>query len=260
MTTQDILFLIAAFKKGADFCRGDIDYWLSKDELNEIFHTLCCEANCIDFLSHGEKVMPVAVELRKALREFLDSAADATGEDCQLQWRLKESAIGRFKKWFDPHPKVIRLFGNNPGVIYPSTAIACGCVSFCETWINWIDAYFPIDPNGQQQQEKNNEEPIKQDDDFRNCFLVQDDKKDELLNKLHLLIDGKKGKPVALVIRLCVELGLMSKPTFGVLKAEFGNIGNASGFNHYYRNYETSYTKEEKDGLKRHFEPFLDYI
>ena len=107
MTTNDILFLIAAFKKGADFCRGDIGYWLSKDELNEIFHTLRCESNCIDFLSQGEKVRPVAMKLRKALREFLDSAAEVTVEDDKLQWRLKESARGRFKKWFDPNPKVI---------------------------------------------------------------------------------------------------------------------------------------------------------
>lgn len=127
----------------------------------------------------------------------------------------------------------------------------------CSDWLGWIDRYYPPE---QSKQEQDNEEPIKQDEDLRSCFLVQDDKKNELLKKLHLLIDGKKGKPVALVIHLCVELGLMRKPTFGVLKAEFGNIGNASGFNSYYGKYETSYTKEEKDGLKKHFEPFLEYI
>ena len=127
----------------------------------------------------------------------------------------------------------------------------------CSDWIGWIDRYFPPE---QSTQEQDNEEPVKQDEDLRSCFLVQDDKKNELLKKLHLLIDGKKGKPVALVIHLCVELGLMRKPTFGVLKAEFLGIGNKSGFHKYYDRYETSYTKEEKDGLKRHFEPFLEYI
>ncbi len=73
--------------------------------------------------------------------------------------------------------------------------------------------------------------------EFRSCLLIQDDKKDELLKKLHLLIDTKKGKPVALVIRLCVELGLMNKPTFGVLQAEFGDIGHHSNYDKYYRNY-----------------------
>lgn len=123
-------------------------------------------------------------------------------------------------------------------------------------WLNWINRYYPPEQSTQELPK----EPVKQDEDLKSCFLVQDDKKNELLKKLHLLIDGKKGKSVALVIHLCVELGLMSKPTFGVLKAEFGNIGNVSGFNSYYGKYETSYTKEEKDGLKRHFEPFLEYI
>ena len=125
----------------------------------------------------------------------------------------------------------------------------------CNDWIGWIDQYFPTE---QSKQGQDNEEPVKQDDGFRHCLRVQDDKKNELLNKLHLLIDGNKGKPVALVIGLCVELGLMRKPTFGVLQAEFGNIGNASGFNKYFNSYRTSYTQEEKDGLKRHFEPFLE--
>lgn len=125
-------------------------------------------------------------------------------------------------------------------------------------WLKWIDQYYPPE---QSKQEQNNEKPVKQDEDLTSCFLVQDDKKNELLKKLHSLIDGKKGKSVAIVIHLCVELGLMSKkPTFGVLKAEFGNIGNASGFNSYYGKYETSYTKEEKDGLKKHFEPFMKCI
>lgn len=35
----------------------------------------------------------------------------------------------------------------------------------CEDWQDWINRYFPIDPNGQQQphQEQDNEEPVKQD-------------------------------------------------------------------------------------------------
>ena len=124
-------------------------------------------------------------------------------------------------------------------------------------WLKWIDQYFPPE---QSKQEQENEEPVKQDDDFRNCFLVQDEKKNELLKKLHLLIDGNKGRLVAMVIRLCVEMGLMSKPTFGVLKAEFPGIGNKSGYNDYYRNYSTKYNKDEIDGIKKHLEPFLNLV
>lgn len=128
----------------------------------------------------------------------------------------------------------------------------------CSNWIKWIDEYFPHE---QSKQEPGQEETsIKQDSGFRSCLHVQDDKQEELLKKLHSLIDGKKGKGVALVIGSCVELGLMTKPTFGVLKAEFGDIGNKSGFDTYYREFSTKYTDKEMAGIKSQLEPFLKLI
>lgn len=96
--------------------------------------------------------------------------------------------------------------------------------------------------------------------EFRSCLLIQDDKKDELLKKLHLLIDGKKGKAVALVIRLCVELGLMSRPTFGVLEAEFGKIGHRSNYDKYFSEYLQRYAEYERQGMMRNLEPFKGYL
>lgn len=96
--------------------------------------------------------------------------------------------------------------------------------------------------------------------EFRSCLLIQDDKKYELLKKLHQLIDTKKGKPVALVIRLCVELGLMNKPTFGVLQAEFGDIGHHSNYDKYYRNYPAAYEEHERQGMMSNLEPFKGYL
>lgn len=107
-------------------------------------------------------------------------------------------------------------------------------------------------------------ERAKTDRDIRSCLLVQDDKKDDLLKELHLLIDGQKGKFVAIVIHVCVEMGLMGKPTFGVLKAEFGNIGNPSGFNNQYKRIKETQDrkswKTEIDGIKSHFITFLEKI
>lgn len=252
MTTQDIFFLITAFKKGADFCRGDIDYWLSKDELNEIFHTLRFEANCIDFLSHGEKVRPVAMELRKALREFLDCAAGATGEDCQQQWQLKESARGRFKKWFDPNPKVIKLFDNDPEEIYPSTIIAEGVVSFCEAWINWIDTYFP--PVEAQAAAR----PGATVKDF--MLIDSDDEKERLLKTLHTLIDRERGKGSALAVLVCMELGLITKPAFSAMLAEFPGIGSKQGFDRYFNKGYSAYRSQEIDGIRAHLVEFQSSI
>lgn len=106
----------------------------------------------------------------------------------------------------------------------------------------------------------NNQRNTATGNEFRSCLLIQDDKKDELLKKLHLLIDGKKGKPVALVIRLCVELGLMSKPTFGVLEAEFGKIGHHSNYDKYFSEYLQRYAEHERQGMMRNLEPFKGYL
>lgn len=94
--------------------------------------------------------------------------------------------------------------------------------------------------------------------DFMGCLLVHEDKKKELLLKLHSLIDGKKGKGTALVIHICVELGLMSKPTFGVLSTEFPGIGHNSCYNAYYRDFSKKYTDDEISGIRNHLTPFQE--
>ena len=55
----------------------------------------------------------------------------------------------------------------------------------------------------------------------------------EFLDKLHTLIDGKKGKDFVLYIRACVDLGKITKPTYKQVAEEFGDIGHKSGFNKY---------------------------
>lgn len=60
--------------------------------------------------------------------------------------------------------------------------------------------------------------------------------KESILKELHAMIDGKKGKDVALIIRAAMGVGWITKPTYTEVLEEFGNIGNKSGFNKY-RNY-----------------------
>lgn len=267
MTTQDILFLTTTFNKGADFYRGDIDFWLSKDELNEVFHSLRDEANCIDFISQGEKVKPVVLAFREALREFLDCTADDTGDDYPHRWRLTENAKDRTKKWFDPNPKIIELFGNPPEVVHPSLISVGSILSFCEAWLHWIDTYFPIDPNGQQQPGQETAlaasagRPSHKDKTVKDCMLLQDDEqKNELLKKLHELIDGKKGRRVALVILVCEAMGLMTNPGHAVMMKEFGYIGARSGYNRFHDMGIKNYKKEEADGIMVHLAGFRDSL
>ena len=58
--------------------------------------------------------------------------------------------------------------------------------------------------------------------------------KGRLLALLHKLIDGRKGKSVAIVIKVCCDYGIMmAKPTYTQVKKEFGDIGDKSGYNTY---------------------------
>ena len=67
---------------------------------------------------------------------------------------------------------------------------------------------------------------------FEDNLLVDD--KGELLALLHKLIDGRKGKFVAIVIKVCCDCGItMAKPTYTQVKKEFGDIGDKSGYNAY---------------------------
>ena len=92
-------------------------------------------------------------------------------------------------------------------------------------------------------------------------LLEDDNEKQKFLDKLHTLIDGRKGKYVAFVIRLCVEYGLMTKPKFPILEQTFGNIGNPSGFRKYYKlERHTEQEIKEIMGIETHILPFLNSI
>lgn len=71
----------------------------------------------------------------------------------------------------------------------------------------------------------------KQKKNIRDYILVKD--KEGLLERLHKIFENQKGKFVANVIHVCVENGLMKKPSFEIMKEEFGCIGAKSGYNDY---------------------------
>ena len=67
---------------------------------------------------------------------------------------------------------------------------------------------------------------------FEDNLLVED--KGGLLASLHKLIDGRKGKFVAIVMKVCCDYGIMmAKPTYTQVKKEFGDIGVKSGYDAY---------------------------
>lgn len=93
-------------------------------------------------------------------------------------------------------------------------------------------------------------------------MTIEDDKeKQRFLNVLRKLIDGGKGKRVAWVILVCMEQGLFKeKPTHKILTKTFGEIGNRSGFNHYYSLGLRACPKEEIKGIEKGISSFLDSV
>lgn len=76
--------------------------------------------------------------------------------------------------------------------------------------------------------------------------VMLNDNTGEKLKKLHTLIDGKKGKSLALIIMTCVKQGYMTKPTYQQLANEFGDIGSRQAYTNYSN--ENRFTASEIGG------------
>ena len=53
------------------------------------------------------------------------------------------------------------------------------------------------------------------------------------LRKLHDVMDGKKGKSVALFLYAAVKIGWLELPTYTQVSSEFGDIGSQQNFARY---------------------------
>ena len=89
-------------------------------------------------------------------------------------------------------------------------------------------------------------------------LLDDEEQKQRLLATLHKLVDGKKGKHVALVFLICEKCGLMNKPTHNILTSIFGDIGAKSGYNNYYSKGLSYYKQEQIKGVETHILPFVN--
>ncbi len=130
MTTQDILLLANKVHDIAIHCGGGRECYLLDVDIYEIDETLLVEGNIIDYMAGGDNVRPVVMLLRKALREFLESAAERAGDEHPRRWRLTEGARDRIAVYFSPCEY---------DIIEYMEWIAEGC----EKWLYWIDQYFP---------------------------------------------------------------------------------------------------------------------
>ena len=79
--------------------------------------------------------------------------------------------------------------------------------------------------------------------------IILNDDAGEKLKKLHTLVDGKKGKDLALIILACIKQGYMTKPTYQQLAGEFGDIGSRQAYTNY--SDEIKFTTSEIEGAKK---------
>lgn len=75
--------------------------------------------------------------------------------------------------------------------------------------------------------------------------MINDDNGNKL-NKIHIVMNGKKGKDAALIVLACISKGWMQKPTFTQITEEFGDIGTQQGFTKYLN--KSCFTDEEIKG------------
>ena len=77
-------------------------------------------------------------------------------------------------------------------------------------------------------------------------YLQNDD--GSKLQTLHDVMSGKGGKEVALVIKVAIQIGWITKPTYKAVADEFGDIGNRSNYNKYINS--DKFTSDEIVGIK----------
>lgn len=82
---------------------------------------------------------------------------------------------------------------------------------------------------------------------IKDYLLVKN--KEALLKKMHEYLDvhGRKGKAAALLVNVCMELGLTERIPYGTMKREFFDIGNKAGYNNQLNN---QFSDTEKQPIK----------
>ena len=112
---------------------------------------------------------------------------------------------------------------------------------------NALNGKFAINNNQESlpNKQKSVQKQGRQSKPFKKCLQNDDGFR---LQRLHAVMKGKKGKEAALTIKVAIQIGWITKPTFKAVENEFGDIGNRSNYNKYIN--EDRFTNDEIDGMK----------
>jgi hypothetical protein len=99
----------------------------------------------------------------------------------------------------------------------------------------------PLQKKEIEPKQKKESSQTSQKTNFRNRVISENDA-GRVIKNLHNMLEGKKGKDVALIIQAAIKRGLITRPSSREVENEFGDIGDKSGYNHYMR---YKFTNEE---------------
>lgn len=153
---------------------------------------------------------------------------------------MVSDAIYKLKK------KYTYMQSRNVGGSFSACGASPECVCPADSDVTSVGGVSP--DNGKEQSKQPQQlGDLENKRKFAEHILIQD--KLGLLEELHNLLDNKIGKYVAMTIRAAVEVGVMSRPYFPEVKAEFVEVGNKSGYNAYYNKVE-AYDKNDFEYVK----------
>ena len=146
---------------------------------------------------------------------------------------------------------------------------ACGaspeCVCPADSDVTSVGGVSPDNGKEQSKQPQQLEQPQKKRGrsvkSFSDCILIEN--KDGLLDKLHTILDGRKGKFVYLVLNTLLYEGVLKSYTHTQITKEFGDIGSDSAKTRYSgtKNGKLScisaFSPDEINGVRKMFSEFL---
>lgn len=177
--------------------------------------------------------------------ELLNSTASGMGDYGGIGLARGIEAVKNLLEWYHTDAEFVAPLVNGK-----TLAIPCG-----NGW-GQQGEQLPDDLNASTGREQNAEILSKDNKPKRERGRPKKQFKDIMINdpdgtklsRIHSVIDGKRGKDVALIILACIMKGWTQKPTYRQVRDEFGDIGAYQGFNKYLT--EKCFTDAEIKGAK----------
>lgn len=114
-----------------------------------------------------------------------------------------------------------------------------------------------IDDILDDMEEQSSKPQHKAQKSFVSYLLIEGNDKDLLLSRMHEYLDpgSRRGKDAAMLIKVCCDEGLMTKPDTSLIVKEF-NIGTRQGFDNQWQKREY-FEKDKLEGIKNFFKDFM---